>query len=341
MSKSRSVLNPMLFCALVKRYGKVQVRNAGLRRVTRPSSDLQDEVVVQFGEEYLVPCRCCRDPGLSLSFSYMYGQPDDSDRPMDYLADCHKSNCLARGRRRECIADNLMIDRLAQAEVGIGALGNRDDQFDLPDWSYLLYQLPEDHAARDLIRWNGTDPDLVGRNYQVRYCDWADDGVSTDSILIPIHAQTELRGWLALSLYEQNGARYLPAPGMKTSELIYNIDNAKRYGTVVVVWEPLEVWAFGPMAVCCPGGWISNSQRKGLVSVCRKRDVVVLMTAEKLRRSGIRDLVQTLYLYPGQKKLVVEMPRHIPYSDSRSILRAHVIKCAREQGVALNFGKIA
>src|SRR3954466_3005712 len=101
MSSEHSVLNPMLYRRLLRRFGEVRVRNRGQARVAPVRRDLlTDEaqvLVKQWGEEFRVSCCFCRDRDFQLSVSYLYGQRDGkSGRPLTNLAFCHASRCLAR-----------------------------------------------------------------------------------------------------------------------------------------------------------------------------------------------------------------------------------------------------
>ena len=59
--------------------------------------------------------------------------------------------------------------------------------------------------------------------------------------------------------------------------VVYNLDRAQDYRTVVILKRPSDVWRLGPMAVGIWGDVVTIQQRWLLVRRCRHASVVMLL----------------------------------------------------------------
>ena len=68
-----------------------------------------------------------------------------------------------------------------------------------------------------------------------------------------------MRGWQARHVGDldwkdpKSPPKYYTCPGMKVGQILYNLANAAKYKTGVIVEGVTDVWSFGPMAMCTMG----------------------------------------------------------------------------------------
>jgi hypothetical protein len=352
MSSEQSVLNPMLYRRLLSRFGEVKVRHQGEKRVVRPAplSDEAKGVVRQWGEQYMTACPFCRNQEYQLSISYMYGKLDDAGRQLTNLAYCHANKCLKRYENRVALAEmlNAKDGFLENASIRPGKVLSEEDRImELPSPRTRIDQLHSGHPAKQFLACQGFDPVKVGKYYLLYWCDDSDDPLIRNRIIIPVYMHNKLQGWQSLSLDKRASTaskswppKYLSGQGMQTSTLLYNLDKAREYETCVVVREPINVWAFGRMAVCLLGGMISEKQEQLLKAVFRKKQVVLLLNeahAESLTGHSLRTALRKCF--PGNL-LVVEHPANVaPGTEGRKVLRALVSQKAEDRGFAVSLKK--
>ena len=342
MSQS-TVMNAVLYRRLSSRFGDPKIRNAGQARVAFVRRDLEDKPttrVKQWGEQYVTRCPICK--GDALAVSYMYGQPDDSGRPMLHLAHCHGRNCLKKYENRVALAERLGAGDgiLEHARVLPGKLLSEEERTpELPASRTRLDRLPKGHPAGRWLKRQGFDPDRLARFYDLSYCEDSEDPLTRERIIIPVALRGKHQGWQSLGM-DQTHAKYLSARGMAASTLIYNLDKAREYATPVIVQEPMDVWAFGRMAVCPLGASVSAKQVATLMAVFSDRRVV-LLARERTENALARRLTLASLerAFPGNL-LVVAAPADVPPgAKGRAELRNLVAEEARKRGFSVRFAR--
>lgn len=240
------------------------------------------------------------------------------------------------------IAERLEL-RDHQRDAVRAALENRGA---LPVPMTRLDRLPAKRTARRLLREFGLDADRVGRSYGVGYCDDVEERIARDRIVVPVRRRDEVCGWMALVVADgdQRGpaaglrARFLSAPGMRASELVYNLDRAREYATGVIVDTPLDVWRFGPMAMSLPGDLASDRQLRSIRSAFRRGSVILLVDQQRRGRHSVRQIVSFLERVMLRQFAIVELPRS-HRATSRSDLRALVFEQAARRGIEISYRK--
>jgi len=352
MSSKPSVLNPMLYHRLLRRFGEVKVRHRGEKRIVRPDllSDEPKLVVRQWGESYYVCCPLCHDNDFKLSISYMYGQLDDTGRHLTNLAYCHANNCLRKSENKFTLAEmlNAQDGILEDARILSGKVLSDEERIPaLPAPRTRIDQLPKGPPPRRWLKRQGFDPDKLARMYELSFCPESEDPLTRDRIIIPVSMRGKHQGWHSLALdpsttsgERRSRPKYLSAPGMATSTLLYNLDRAREYETCVIVKEPIRVWAFGRMAVCALGGTMSEKQQQLMKAVfCKKRVILLQNEADKDSLSGrcLRTAVQRCL---SGNLIVAEHPANVPPgTKGRQVLREFVTRKAEERGFSVSFEK--
>lgn len=341
-----SVLNPVLYGRLLGKFGTVKIRNAGQARIAIVRRDLEDNLtthVQQWGEQYYVCCKFCKDDDFRLSISYQYGQPNASGQPQIHLAHCHSKNCLSIHRNRVALAAmlNAQDGILKLARIRAGKVLSEEDRIpELPTPRTRLDELPKGHPARRWLKHQGFDPDKLARLYDLSFCQESEDPLTRHRIIIPVRMRAKHQGWQSLSTTHTDKYKYFSAPGLKTSELIYNFDQAREYETPVIVQEPTEVWAFGRMAMCPLGASPSDKQVQILIAALRRKCVILLQRQpEKKLLAGPPFSAKLESRWDGNLVVIHYPPDIPPGATGRNVLRELVANTAKKRGFSVSFRK--
>jgi hypothetical protein len=345
---SQPVMNGMLYRRLVRRFGTVKVSRAGEARIAtarrnpvtgQPRDDLQ-----QHGEQYYVRCPFCRDSSLSLSINHMYGQLGRNGYQMLHLGYCHRSACLTKSQNRDRLAEMLSAEDgiLSKTRIGSGVGKSVAVQPpELPQGMRAINQLPDAHPARQFLDGQGLNPDRLTKFYELGYCGNAASSVARNRIIIPIRQKGELCGWQSLSIAEERRHRYLSAPGVATSKLVYNLDRAREYPTAVIVPETLDVWRFGAMAVSLMGT-CSERQVRLISSAFRGRSVVLVTLASEVTSPMARQIAKRFLEQPSVEFASVRISKSQQWRRAtRAELRAIVAEEAAKLSIDVGYGKVA
>lgn len=346
MSQS-TALNPTLYRRLQLRFGEPKVRNEGQKRVATTRHDADGtvtHVTRQWGEQYLVRCPFCRCETPQLAVSYMYGQSDDGGRPMFHLAHCFNRNCLRAPDNRRDLAEMLGAGQglLEDARTRPGRVLTEVERVpDLPAPLTPIDELPRGHLARRWLKRHGFDPDNVGKAYDLSVCLDGDDPLTRHRIIVPVTMRGKHQGWQSLATGEiAQTKEYLSAPGMRTSELVYNLDAAREYLTPVIVQEPADVWAFGRMATCPLGETVSGKQVRILRAALWRKPTVLLLCREGRALGGAQRLREEMERALAPSLLVVEYGDDIPPGrEGRAGLRELAVREAGQAGFEVKFRK--
>lgn len=334
------VLNPVLFHALKQKLGEVRVSRVGEPRDVRVEILRRGlaEVPRRRGEKYHVRCPFCRDKGQHLAVSYMFASLNEFGTRRTDLAWCDNASCLAEGRRREELFLLLFPDGVEKFRIS----RSKDETFDLPSRTTPLSELPEQHKAVSYLAELGLNTSRLASTYGLGYCDAPAQNPASQRIVIPVYQCGELCGWQGLCIDTKpkpDGSKYLSAPGMKSDVLVYNLDRARKYQTGVIVSEPLEVWKFGPMALCpCTADSWSNLQIQSVLVAFREGNVVGVRL-HRSRPKGWNALFDKL-LSARIPVSFVNLPRSALRYDRES-LRAAVRDAAEQAEFEVHYNKRA
>ena len=105
---------------------------------------------------------------------------------------------------------------------------------------------------------------------------WCDSGRYRNRIVFPVWENQRLLYWQARAMWEKTevapGSRYIKAlnppsvPGaVVSSDVLFNLDTARRFPRVAITEGPIDAIHVGPSAVCTFGKQISNTQVKRLI----------------------------------------------------------------------------
>ncbi|MCE9560536.1 MAG: hypothetical protein K8U57_00645, partial [Planctomycetes bacterium] len=291
--------------------------------------------VIRYGEGYSTCCPFCRDRGFNLNVNHRYGTVDERlGGPLPFLATCFAHRCLTdRSNRAELFA---RLDRglgyLATARIRPGTPVSIPNQ--LPGGFQNLTCLPEDHVARIRLRDHGFDPDKLGGEFGVGYCGESEEPLAVERIVAPVVQDGGVVGWLAVR-FVNGEPRFLRAPGMRTTNLVYNLDQARAYATGFVVPSPDWVWRLG-MAAMAPLTQPASdmSERRIHATFQRKKLVLVTPPAAKIDRALESSLRGGLR--PQFRSVILPSSA---VGANRKALRRLVSTGAAEKGLNVKFTK--
>jgi hypothetical protein len=348
MTSDTTVLSPDLYGLLSKAFGSVLVANPGephvATTVTDPKTGRKREDVRQAGEEYRVLCPFCYDHGHHLYFNHRW-----LDKP--FLANCYRG-CLGgpsnRGRRgelrRKILSGAVLTARSAQAP----ATGTADPLADIdgplpqvtfPGRAVPLNELPPDHHARSYLLGRGLDPDELCLRFGLSYCDESPNYIARGRIIVPIWMDGRMVGWQGrwpadLVKFDRR-PKYYNVPQMPKRKMLYNVDCARLYRTVVVVEGVTDAWAVGGNAVAVFGKTLSTNQRRLLVDCWGSGHVVILLDGDAAEDAKVM-AAELEPVMPG-KVLVVDLPASLdPGSMDRDLIWQWVVHRAAEKGMTLD-----
>jgi len=269
-------LNPKLFAALEKRFGKVLISNPGERLVERKIPDpvrpgRHKQLILRSGEYYRVDCPYCSDKRGRLYINYRWNtRTRNGDRFGRFLAVCFNEGCDLSGLDMElgALAKNWpVVDRPYTNKPDSGP------EFApqvMPGVCLPLDTLPPEHEACKYVREKrGFDPVELGRMWGVSYCVHCGvtdktpyPGLVRGRLVIPIWRSGVLVGWQTRALNEHDSPKYYTMPGFPKSRMLFNQDRAQQYRFGVVVEGVFDAFRVGDRAVALFGKSMSQTQRE-------------------------------------------------------------------------------
>lgn len=288
-------LRPELYSRLENRFHHVQIANEGEEMVVSYHRDAlsgkQRLDNRHSGEYYRVNCPFCNDTRKRLWINHRWGLKDPVTGSLNlHLCICYNEGCFAMiEERRKWLYAEVMAD------VGDGSLDvvlpsyktrpAEPATVELPGEVVTLDQLPADHSACKYLSERSFDPVLLGQRLAVAYCPVANWNVqmATGRIIIPIMMDGKLRGWQGRYIGDPPSKfvpKYYTMPGMRKTELLYNLDQARKHPYVVLVEGVTDVWRVGPASVALFGKTLSMTHELLISSIWNKGTVYVMLDCD-------------------------------------------------------------
>lgn len=191
-----------LYSRLEEVFGSVLIAKPGqpLRREqTRGRTRLGR--VIDWGEQYRVPCPICREKRYRLYINHQFS----SDQS---LARCFNEDCFNSQRSRQQLhlllfkttrPGNLIIREGASIDT------ERDEPVQLPQPFLPLSWLGESHPACQYLLSRQFDPFLVSKEQHVGFCDNSapEHRLAHNRLIIPVFMEGQLQGWTARTVYRE------------------------------------------------------------------------------------------------------------------------------------------
>jgi len=284
-------LNPDLYQALAAAFTAVSVSGDNELRQVQTLPDWRDggrlrSQVVASGEQYRVNCPFCGDTRQRLYFNYQWAVPDPDGHDNLHLVKCFNENCVASRPRQNQLLHRVYPLGRERCPVALPVVVPPPAPFvpSLPDGILVpVDQLPDAHPAIAYLRQRNFDPATLWETWWVQFCELSVGAQPNPSrrLVIPIYdADERLAGWQARYVGDcpDSVPKYLSCKGMKKSQLLYGLPEARSStGPVVIVEGPTDVWRLGCGAVALFGKDMSHHQQELLDRVLPNRPVVVFL----------------------------------------------------------------
>jgi hypothetical protein len=339
-----------LYRRLESRLGPVIVANEGEELVgwaaTDPYTGRPRLEVSLPGEYYRISCPFCNDTRHRLYINHRWGLyvPEFKSDNL-FLAHCFNENCLAEPGRALQLRDVVFSD-FARGRAPDPVLRGRRPEVApcggaRPPGPFVqaLHQLEPDHTAVLYLRGRGYDTGWLGRTMRVGFCpiSYPEYPTAQGRIIIPVYQGGAYAGWQARYPHEGEppggSPKYYTMPGMKVSQLLYNLDTARQSPFGVVCEGPTDVWAFGPEAVALYGNKVSAAQARLIGSAWGQGTVIILLDGDA---PGPARAAHDALAGRVRQTVVVELPPDRDPGDfPRQELRQLVFAAALRQGADL------
>jgi hypothetical protein len=354
-----NVLNPRLYWALKRAFGRVRVSNPGVPMTATytPGPDGRPRLTPHVnGEYYVVVCPFCHDTKGHLYVNHRWGVRDRENGTRNlWLANCFLDDCMTKWENREALAERLE-DYSLSAAAGELVLAEAVEAppfelWELPRNFTLLSDLGPKHLACRYVCDRGFSPPELSREWGIGYA-CADYGADRGRLIIPLRAclrdfndpgeldgdedAWQLVGYQSRAVWESQHPKYLTTQGTRKSRLLYGLDRLPHggKGPVIVCEGPTDVWRAGPGAVAVLGKHISDAQCKLLRAHAPGADIVVMLdpdaadaagpAAERIRTTLARDLVADV---PPGRVAVAKLPDD---RDPGDCSRREIWACAKK-----------
>jgi hypothetical protein len=284
-------LNAVLYSFLKQKFGEVKVANEGCpayyQRFPDPINSKRTVIrASSWGEYYCVRCPFCNDHSPRLWINHCYASAvEDGRRQLTHLATCYNNQCLEQPGRRQQLEHIIfgMGHHLRPRPCPIRPVTAAFEPKPVvpPGTVVPLSELPETHPAREYIKARGFDPDWLSMKFEIGLvADAAEHRfeIMRNRLYIPVRYRHELVGWQCRAISsDAAGPKYLNAPNMRKSTLLYNFDQAEQQPFVIVVEGVTSVWRLGMSAVCLFGKTMSMFQQNLLARTWGGKPVFLIL----------------------------------------------------------------
>lgn len=298
------MLNPTLYNALVRIFGKVIVTNQDQQAVielvpgAKYTATWRPKDQCSRGEQYGVQCPYCKDPRRHLFVSYLsYARPMLGDNILSVghlYAQCFRRNCLKKQENRDDLERRIgialaMPDSTCIQASQIECLTEEADappQFNVSDvvslegirtWVDEFIPCTESMPpviAEYLDERRITQADLEhfaigwGAIKSPRTGFYINGG--TPWVIFPIFLNNKLVGVQARCLpryLSKDGIKYWFHPGCRKRTVVYNIDEARKFGVGVLSEGVFDVCSIGKPGIATFGHTPSPAQQSLLITL--------------------------------------------------------------------------
>jgi hypothetical protein len=340
-------LNPELFEALQKTFGRIRITNHGARASYTQTEDwfskpLQRVVaenrspmrVDMWGETYSMCCPKCHDRRFRLYISHVWGVYNEQAGRKFYPAKCHNEGCDWSTLSNDLFGTGnksfkLDPDALQGSEV------HRKMEYPCdPNDLIPVNQLPANHPVCEYLNSRGfNDLDMLAQEYKFCYCDdspWKREirdsannlHIVTPSkrLIIPNIQNGVWSGWQAryIGLIPKDPSshkpiiqKYLNAPGYSFGATLYRLENAISFtnGELCIVSEgALSAVACGLAGVCTFGMFPKPMQEDLLAHNFCKGQIIFLVESEAKANGRIYQSIERLNSRISGRCVAIDLP---------------------------------
>ncbi len=266
------------------------------------------------GEEIVLECPLCADHKRRLYVSRR-----------DYLWICH--NCGEKGNVYSFLERVLHFDPIKAGHIAKNLLGHskkrehieseREDAVLSEEevaWppGYIPLRNPDDILEkafwRYLRRRGISDEDILGQ--QMGY---VLGGPYVYRAILPVYRNGKRMGWLARDITGEAQRKVLTAPGMKTSQVVYNLDRVRGKRMVGLVEGAFDALTLPQFLVASLGAKLSPIQRR-LLREAGVSCVIMLWDSDEAGIAGMQKTIPQLLGAGFEVELAILPPGDDPNS---------------------------
>ena len=276
-------INESLFKALKKKFGKVQVTNAGIEakyhvvedkvaawasaRNGNPDASTKRVNLINWGETYAVNCPRCNDKRSRLYISHIWGTHcEQANKKLFSCVKCHNESCYWGDLWNVLFGtdyDPAIEQKSEDLKTGVDADAKRMELPGPVEDLIPINQLAEDHPViQYLISRNFTDINMLANEYQFCFCNkspwqkrFTDSGGNWHTItpqnrlIIPNVQQGVWQGWMARYIGD------IPKDPNSGKPVIQKYLNAPGYSFSSSVYrlESAKAFSNGDFCIVCEG----------------------------------------------------------------------------------------
>ena len=352
----KKALNRALYRRCKAIFKHVRIKNAGEKQTRRLSTDLITgklrPVIMHPGEYYAVCCPFCNDTRYRCYINHRYGTDDELGRPQTHLTTCFNAGCSLSMRTSSTYQEleqmlcGTKLVELRTASISEGRDINVDEiRMNWPGEVTRIDRLPSSHEANVYLASRGFDPEVIGKFWNVHWCYKSTRVICQDRLIIPIYHKKAMVGWQARAAYETDWKqshlpKYYTAPGTPRRQILYNLGNAIKYRTGVIVEGVTDVWKIGPQAVCTLGATLTCQQQTLFQRSFKDYSGVLLFDPDVKDKiaENVSTIVENLNGVLKSGFCAAQLPEGTdPGSLRRDFLRPFIAQQAAAQGIILSW----
>ena len=349
-------LNPRLYNLLKRKFKYVKISSAREKFIPgkicfNPVKDRDEMEPIQPGEYYQVCCPYCNDTKFRLYVNHMWGKKVDSFSLMHMAICFNETHCMSQRGRAYDFMEELTENEafLEEAPIRLGIEVSVESVVaEWPGPCTRVDKLPREHKAYQYLVGRGFDPILIGKFYNVHYCHDSFRWLARERLVIPIYVNKKMVGWQARPPEElkwknpNTPPKYYTMPGTPRRMVIYNIGNASKYETGVIMEGPTDVWALGPMGVCTLGATMTRQQQNTFRVMFKRHSAVLLFDPEEYQKDSVQRLIANFDGQFARGFAAVKLPMgtdpgRFTGVEGRTFLRDYIAEEALKQGVPISW----
>lgn len=283
--------------------------------------------VNRWGECYRLNCPCCGDTGRHLYVCHLAGARVRSKKHTGILSFgsslcvCHRRHCNSDDPSFRDWLRGLDLHSLPVLDLSKGGIEFSNLQYGMcADLSARMpdptYPLLSESTPQRVLDWLADDrrhdPYILQSRYGVGFCPAGavfEHAAATDPekrfrrmfddrVVIPLIQGCCLVGWqarLAKRDLDPGDIKFYNSPGIMKSRILYNLDNAMQYDTVVLVEGVFDAWRVGDNAVAMFGKSLSPMQMLQLKTVYGLNGgCIIMLDANSPKETDVNDKARAM-----------------------------------------------
>ena len=346
-TEEAKMLNPALYNALRKRFGRVRLMNTGVRAEFEPGVITRDDgdnklvlTLTNWGEGYKVCCPLCGDQRFRLIINHRHNTIDPkTGRTFGQLANCFNEGCDL-GDFDDIYLKPYIYGKKISIASTVGEPDAEMGPAPSPGRCTKLSALAPSHSAIKMLTTGKKRFDIyeIENKYGVCFCfEGSEDyRAMTNRIVLPIVYNNLMVGWQGRTVTEEK-PKYWTMPGLRKGRILFNYDVAKLKPLVVVCEGIFDAIAVGDCGVALLGKKLTAHQKRLLYYTWKNGALIMLLDSddEEAQVEARKVVDEAKGAYANGAASVVLPDKLDPDEMGKRELWEEIYKQANKQGVKL------